>query len=107
MRRINSLLTLLILVLFLLHGIFGAFQLFGIGATALKGLARAALTLTVVHALIGVKLTYDSIRVWRKTGAAYFRENRMFWTRRISGLAVLVLLVFHMLAFSATGSGGS
>lgn len=105
MRKWNAILSAAILALFLLHGILGAFQLFGAGPTALRAVARAALALTVLHALIGCRLTADSIRVWRKTGAGYFRQNRLFWARRVSGFAVMVLLAFHMTAFGYDNGG--
>ena len=105
MRKWNAVLTAAIMALFLLHGIFGAFQLFGVGPTALKAVARAAVALVAAHTLIGVKLTADSIRVWKKTGAGYFRQNKLFWARRVSGFAVMVLLVFHITAFGYDNGG--
>ena len=106
MRRFNAVLTVFILALFLVHAIAGGFQLLGLGQTALKAIGWTCLALIAVHACIGVKLTVDSLRVWRKTGAGYFRENRMFWLRRISGFAVLAFLILHLLAFHSTGAGG-
>ncbi len=105
MRRFNAILTVLIMVLFLLHAVFGAMELFGAGYDALKTLARACATLIIIHAVIGVKLTVDSVRVWKKTRAPYFRENGLFWARRISGLAIMVLIFFHMFAFGQTENG--
>ena len=99
MRRFNAVLTALIMVLFLLHAVFGAMELVGVNYNALKMLARVCATLIIIHAVIGVKLTIDSLRVWKKTGAPYLRENGLFWARRISGLAVMVLIFFHMFAF--------
>ena len=99
MRRFNALLTAAILLLFLLHAILGAFQLLGVGSTAVKGVAWAAAALILLHTAIGVKYTADTLRVWRKTGAGYFRENLLFWARRVSGFAVMVLLLFHLTAF--------
>ena len=105
MRKRNAILTAAIMVLFLLHAIFGAFQLFGVGQTALKATAWAALALVILHTLIGVKLTADSVKVWKKTGAGYFRQNKLFWARRVSGFAVMALLAFHMTAFGYYNSG--
>jgi len=103
MRKLNAILTALILVLFLAHAILGGFQLLGVGDTSLKVLARAAVVLVVIHTAIGVKLTADSLRVWKKTGVSYWRENRLFWARRLSGLAVMVFLIFHMTIFMGSG----
>ncbi len=105
MRKWNAILTLLILVLFLIHAIAGGFQLFGLSQTALKAVGRACMILILVHAGIGVKLTADSLVVWKKTGVGYFRENKLFWLRRISGFAILVFLALHLLAFHGTGTG--
>lgn len=105
MRKWNAVLSLAALVLFLIHGIAGSFLLLGPGSTALKVLARGMAVLVLIHTCIGIKYTADSLRVWRRTGAGYFRENRVFWARRISGLAILVFLLFHMTAFSAESEG--
>lgn len=105
MRKWNGILSLAALILLLLHGILGSFQLIGVGSTAVKALAWIAVGLLAVHAVFGVKLTVDTLRIWKKTGAAYFRENRLFWARRISGFSTLVFLLFHVTAFSAGGDG--
>ena len=105
MRKLNAILTALIMILFLLHAVFGATELVGAGYNGLKIAARACFVLIVVHTLIGIKLTVDTLCVSRKTGVSYFRENRLFWARRISGLAVMILLCFHMFAFGKTTNG--
>lgn len=105
MRKFNAVLTALILILFILHSVFGAFLMLGMGSGALKTAAWVAAGLTVLHVIVGVKLTIDTLKVQKKTGAAYFKENRLFWARRISGLAVMVLLVFHFTAFGKTENG--
>ena len=106
MRKLNTILTVLIMILFLDHAIFGSLQMFGANnVTVMKVTSRICATLIFIHAVIGVKLTIDSIRVWSKTGAPYFRENGIFWARRISGLAVMILIFFHMFAFGHTVDG--
>ena len=99
MRKINAVLTGIILLLFLLHGILGSFLLLGVGDTAAKAVAWAAAALILLHTLIGVKFTADTLRVLRKTGVSYFKENWLFWARRVSGFAVMLLLFFHFTAF--------
>lgn len=106
MRKANAVLSAAILALFLVHAVLGAFQLTGLGSTAAKWAAWAALILILAHTAIGVKLTADTLRVWKRTGVHYFRENALFWARRLSGFAIMVLLGFHMTAFG-TGSGGA
>ena len=103
MRKFNAILTVLIMILFLDHAIFGSLQLFGANnVMVMKVTSRICAVLIFIHAAIGIKLTIDSIRVWR---APYFRENALFWARRISGAAIMVLIFFHMFAFSSTVNG--
>ena len=103
MRKWNAVLTAAILVLFLVHAILGGFQLMGVGSTAVKAAARACLALIAAHIALSAKLTADTLRVWKRTGVSYLRENALFWARRLSGLAVMVLLAFHLTAFGDRG----
>lgn len=104
MRKWNAILSLAALVLLLLHGILGSFQLIGPGSV-FRWLPWIALVLVLLHGGLGVNYTIDSLRAWRKTGVGYFRENRLFWARRISGFAVLVFLFFHATAFGTSSNG--
>lgn len=99
MRKWNAILSAVILLLFLAHAILGGFQLLGVGDTALKHMARGLVALIAAHLAIGCKLTADSLRVWRRSGVSYWRENQLFWARRISGFAIMLLLGFHLYAF--------
>ena len=99
MRKWNAILTAAILLLFLVHAVLGGFQLLGVGSTAVKIIAWICVGLIAVHTVIGAKLTADTLRVRKKTGVGYFRENTLFWARRVSGFAVMVLLAFHLTAF--------
>lgn len=99
MRKINAVLSVLILILFLAHAIIGSFELIGAIGVVMKQISRAALVLVVFHVVIGIKFTVDSIIAMKKAGVGYFSANKMFWARRISGFAVMFLLAFHFTAF--------
>ena len=105
MRRINAVLSAVILALFALHGVLGAFQLLDAGTAIVKALSHTLETLVAIHFILGVKFTYDSLRVWRRTGAPYFRQNALFWARRLSGFAIMLLIGFHANAFSYVAEG--
>ena len=105
MRKWNAVLTAAILLLFLAHAVFGSVLLIGPYTKAAKALAHPLATLIVIHIILGVKLTADTLRVWKKTGVSYFSENRLFWARRISGLAIMVLMLFHLGAFGRMVNG--
>lgn len=110
MRKWNAILSLGILVLFLVHSIAGAFQLAGRlsgGQLWLTVITWAMLGMTAVHAVIGCILTVQTLRSIKRSGASYYRENRLFWIRRSSGLAVMLLLAAHVLAFQVIVTDGA
>lgn len=108
MRKINAVLSMGILALFLVHAIMGGFQLAGIvpgGRLIMKVLAWIMVGLIGLHTAIGIKLTCDTLRAQKKAGAAYFRENKLFWLRRVSGAAIMLFIVFHILIFLGSNDG--
>lgn len=105
MRKINAVISAAIMVLFVIHGTMGAMTLLGVGHINFKYLAWVMAGLIAVHTLIGIILTAKTLAVCKKTGAPYFKENSLFWARRISGLAVMLFVFFHVNAFSYTTYG--
>lgn len=105
MRKWNAILSAAIVVLFLVHAVIDGLLLVGVDDVLIKALPHTLAGLIVIHTFIGVKLTVDALRVWKRTGAGYFRENALFWARRLSGFAIMVLIFFHMFAFSYTEEG--
>ena len=108
-RKINAIISMCIVVLFLIHGISGGFVLFGMtdgGGPVLHVLTVIMAVLIIIHAVIGIQLTVATIRKIRRSGTMYMKGNRLFWARRISGFAVMIFLVFHLALF-AVSSGGA
>jgi hypothetical protein len=107
-RKINAVISMGLIGLLLLHGIAGGFQLMGLipgGSSLLEALAWIMLALLAAHIVIGVVLTAQTFRMSSKAGAAYVRENTIFWAGRISGFALTLLLLLHLLIFVRTGTG--
>ncbi len=104
MRKLNSILTAVILVLFIIHGFLGALNMIDIAVVITKHMARFMVVLIAVHTVLSGILTAKAIKAWKVTGAPYVKENTLFWARRISGAAVMILIVFHVLAFMSTTS---
>lgn len=103
-RKINAFLGLGLVILLLFHAVTGAFQLMGIiegGSVVRKVLSWVMMVFFVAHAAIGIKLTIDTLKT--KKGMLYFRENKVFWIRRISGFAMIFLVIDHILLFSSSG----
>ena len=103
MRRLNTFLVIGIILSFLFHAVSGSIRLFGADAGYPKTAAMLCIALVVLHVVITAVLTAKTLKAMRKSGKGYFRENKLFWTRRISGAALLIPLVMHLLVFSGTG----
>ena len=105
MRRCNMFLVMGIVATFLLHAIMGATLLLGGSNSALKVVARICLTLVAAHIVITGILTFRTLKAIGRSGRGYFKENKMFWVRRLSGLAMLIPLIMHLTIFTAHSAG--
>lgn len=109
MRKVNAVLGVVMIVLFLLHSFIGAGEMIGFiegGLVLGKVVAFILLGVIAVHVLIGIKLTADTLIAMKKSGVGAFRENRLFWIRRISGFAIVVFLVAHIIVFLGSYDDG-
>ncbi|MBQ9030995.1 MAG: pilus assembly protein PilX [Parasporobacterium sp.] len=103
MRKINAILGPAMILLLLIHVITGVFQLTSVipgGSMIRKVLAIILTVLVGIHMVIGILLTVQTLTACRKTGVSYFKNNELFWLRRISGFAMLFLIIAHILIFS-------
>ncbi len=103
MRKFNAVLSVLIIVIFLFHAVMGCCLLTGMMeySPMLNAAPAGILALLAgIHIIIGIKLTADTVIAQKHSGASYFRENRLFWIRRISGFAVMLLLIAHCAGLS-------
>ena len=96
MRKWNTILSVLMLLIFMIHGIMGSFMLNGVGSSAGKLLAWIGVGILVVHTVIGAILTVQSLQTAKQSGKMYLKQNVIFWARRASGMAILILLLFHI-----------
>ncbi|MBP3206062.1 MAG: pilus assembly protein PilX [Lachnospiraceae bacterium] len=102
MRKANAVISMAVVVLLLIHAVVGGFQLMGVlhgGNRILTVLAWVMTGLIVLHIVIGIKLTVDTLYAIRKAGISYGRENRIFWARRISGFAIMLFAFCHVSIF--------
>ena len=102
MRKWNTILSVLMLLIFMIHGIMGSFMLNGVGSSAGKLLAWIGVGILVVHTVIGVILTVQSLQTAKQSGKMYLKQNVIFWARRASGMAILILLLFNIGLFPFT-----
>ena len=110
MRRINALISVAMLLLFLFHVIEGGLELAGMikgGSQVFLFLSYVLIALLALHVLIGMKYTVDTILAGKRSGIFYVKENRLFLIRRISGFALLILLALHIYLFRGMGEGSA
>lgn len=110
MRKANAIVTVLIMVLFLIHLIWGGLELAGMtkgGSSLFTALSHTMILFIVIHIGIGVITTAQTIRSVRRAGVSYFRQNRLFWIRRISGFALMLFMICHVVIFAGTQESGS
>lgn len=105
MRKWNNILARIIIVLLLLHALMGCLILLGISNVSIVRLPKILLAAVGIHGILGIMATIPSIKSGIKTGRWYFKENAAFWTKRISGLAILLLLTFHITAYTTNMNG--
>lgn len=109
MRKINTAVTIIIMILFLVHAIAGIFQLTDIspgGAAWLSIVSWALVVAIAAHIVMATVLTVQTLKGAKKAGKFYAKENRLFLTRRVSGFAVLIFIVCHVVIFMGKSGGG-
>lgn len=97
MRRINHVLTIVLMVLLEVHIVVCSFLMFGWSHLILEQIARIEFVLVMCHALIGILLTFKKNQF--RSSNHYIEKNKLYWWRRVTGLGILVLSIPHMSMF--------
>ena len=109
MRKANSIAAAAVMILFVFHLIWGAMELFGMikgGSTFFRIMTYTLIGFVALHTVFGIVLTADTVRAMRRAGVSYYKENRLFWIRRISGFALMAFIIVHVILFHGQNSGG-
>ena len=106
MRKINSIITVILILLFLDHALFGILDTFGMGKV-FKPAALLMGILLIVHVIISTILTIRSEKVSITTKATYNKENREYWMRRWTGILVLIFFVDHVVMMIKSRQGSA
>lgn len=105
MRKWNNRLARIIIILFLLHAFMGSLILLGFSTVSFVWLSWILFTAVIIHGSLGILSTISALKIGRKTKNWYLRKNASFWTKRISGLAIMLLLIFHITAYTTNVNG--
>ena len=110
MRKCNAFLTAGIMVLFVVHLLWGVLMMMGVAAggnSSFTALSYLMAAMIVGHIGIGCKLTIDTLHAVKKAGVSYPGQNRLFWIRRISGFALVLFMGIHVWIFTGVQEGGA
>ncbi|BAH05741.1 hypothetical protein CKR_0690 [Clostridium kluyveri NBRC 12016] len=80
-------------------------MLMDISTSGGKLLAWIGLALLIVHAVFGAVFTIQAVQSGKKSEKWYLKQNSRFWTRRFSGIAILILVFFHFGVYGETVNG--
>ena len=105
MRKWNNILARVIIVLFLLHALMGSLMLLGLSTISFLPLSMLLLIAVLIHGILGIMATLSAVADGKETGHWYLKQNAAFWTKRISGIAIMLLLVFHVTAYTTSVNG--
>jgi hypothetical protein len=105
LRKFNTILSALLIIIILAHAVAGSLILIGINYFTLKWLAYIGIILIIIHIILGLKFTFESMKSSNGYSLRYIKENTLFWTRRISGFGILILLFFHFGVFGQMVNG--
>jgi len=106
MRKLNIFLVAGMMVTFIIHAITASGTLLGSNAVNNKVIARASAGFAAAHMVVGTVLTIRTLKSLKSAArdgrkVSYFKENKLFWTRRISGFAIIIPLVMHLFIFTS------
>ncbi|MBQ3379973.1 MAG: pilus assembly protein PilX [Clostridia bacterium] len=104
MRKLNVFLVIGIFATFLIHAITGGLKLAGADLDTPKAVSWICVGFIIMHVIVTVILTFQTLEARRKSSAGYFKDNILFWVRRISGFAVLIPLVMHIAIFRSSNA---
>ena len=104
MRKLNMFLVIGMLVTFLAHAIAGSLQLAGAQVNTLTGFGWVSVGLICAHIVVTTILSIDTLKSIKASGASYFKDNKLFWVRRISGFTIVIPLLMHLLIFKSSNA---
>lgn len=100
MRKCNGILARVIIALFMLHALMGSLMLLGMNTISFEPLSWTLLAAVVAHGVLGTVASIRTFKSGKGSGKWYFKENASFWIKRITGLVILIMLAFHVSAYT-------
>ena len=98
-RLINIVSAAVVLILFLVHAVGNALQFMYFGSVMPEVISYVMLAFIVIHIVCGCILFARTWKAQKSAGVSYWLANKRFWCVRITGIAVLLLIIFHLAVF--------
>ncbi len=95
LHTVNTVCTVAILVIFLYHATGNALVLAGVNLTMFRPASDVLLLLCLIHIVISVVLTVDSLRATKESGKGYYGLNKRYLAVRLSAIAIVIFIVLH------------
>lgn len=105
MRKWNNILARVVIGLFLLHAWMGSLILLGVSNISFRPLSWLLFGTVIAHGVLGILATVQAVKSGKTNGKWYLCQNAVYWTKRFSGLAILILLCFHISAYTTVVGG--
>ena len=83
----------------------GSLLLLGLSTISFQPLSWLLFAAVIAHGILGMIGTLPAVMSGLKTGHWYLRDNAAFWAQRISGVSILLLLTFHITAYTTSVDG--
>lgn len=105
MRKVNHILACLILILVFVHAFMAVLIVLGLSTVNFYQLPKILLYLVAAHGVLGLISTIPALRSGIRSGKWYMAQNKEFWIKRASGLAIALLLTVHASAYITSVNG--
>ena len=99
MKKVNSVISLLLIIMVFVHGIFASLLMIGVIEKPNPIPAVICLVLLLIHIILSIKLTVKTVKDAMSSGDKYEVENKMFVIRRLSGVIMVLLLIAHLVFY--------
>ena len=104
-RKINHYLACAVALLLVVHAFMALLIVLGLSTFSFYQLPKILFVLVVLHGILGVISTLPALRSGLRTGRWYIVQNKEYWIKRFSGIAIALLLLFHTSAYLVVVNG--
>lgn len=99
MKKVNSIISLLLIIMVFVHGVFASLLMLGVMDKPNPIPAFICLGLLLIHIVLSCILTSKTVKEAVSSGDKYEIQNKMFIIRRASGVLMILLVIAHLVFY--------